>query len=472
VSLPNDDTMSLPVILAWLRVNWGKMVLVGVVCALLALPGALLKSKTYEATSTLLVFPPTFKEIGKPTPAPARDPNAPQGSISEMMPRTLPVEAYKVIALSPPLLAEVIQRVPLEQTGVMGLKGRLAVELVQMGSRSSQGITYTQTLLFHASASDPELAAKTAQAWAEVFKDHVDGLAAKGVGDTFALLDTLHNNTKAELERADLALAEHQKAWNLELLNAQLEAKQTQITEFEATLKQTEVDLAAGEMKVKALEKELADEPEKRVFFRAPSDDAYWIAGLDEGKSKSEPERGLRTEEVNPNYVDIRTAVVTARGETEGFRAKKDAILLKLGELEKEMAALTATLADKTVERDKLTRDSESLKAAYAVVRDEYEKGRMADRTQASDIVIAGKTVAPDSPSSPRSATLVLVAFFFGVFASGALLVMKDISEMAPARNGTNGRLSALPDGAPDEPLDKSESSSRDRGAKTPANPL
>src|SRR5690606_22042260 len=106
-----DDTLSLPVILAWLRANWGKMVLGGVVLAVLVLPVALLKSKTYEATATLLVFPPTFKDSGSDA-----------DSIAEMMPRTLPMEAYKALAMAPSVLDEVIRRVPLENTGVRALR--------------------------------------------------------------------------------------------------------------------------------------------------------------------------------------------------------------------------------------------------------------------------------------------------------------------------------------------------------------
>lgn len=445
MSLPITETLWLPIILAWIRVNLRKIVLGGVVFALLAIPIALLRPKTYDSAATLLVFPPTFKD---------RSPS----SIAEMMPAALPVEAYKAVALSPSLLAEVIQRVPLEKTGIQVLQDRLEVELVQMGSRTTQGsIIYAQALMFHAKANSPELAARTAETWAEVFKEYVDSVATKGVGDTFLLLDALHNNAKTELEQADLALAEHQKAWNLDLVKAQLEAKQKGYTEFEGTLKQTEVALASEEMKLKALEDEFAKEPEKKTYFRAPSDDAYWIAGLqNDGKPKIEPEKGLRTEEPNPNYVQIRTLVVTAKEDIDGLKAKKETILLKLDELKNEIKALTDTFVDKTVERYKLTRESDSLKASYVMVRAEFEKGRMADRTRASDIVIAGKAVAPDEPSGLGNAMIVIAAAFIGMLVTGTFMALKEISEMGPFTGAGTGGLGALmaraPDPAPDGP--------------------
>ena len=449
MSLPFTDALSLPILVTWLRINWVKIVLGGVVCMLLTLPVTWFKSKTYDSAATLLVFPPTFKDHGK-TPVTSDSSSSPD-SIAEMMPRALPVETYKVIALSAPLLDAVIHKVPLEKTGVQALRSRLEVELVQMGVRSSgTGSMYTQALMFHAKARSPELAAKMAEAWAEVFKEQVDDMAAKGVGETFSLLETLHSNAKTELDQADLALAEHLKAWNLDLIEAQLNSKRTQFTEFEADLKKTAVDLASGEMKLKAIEGELAKEPQKNVYFRAPSDDAYWIAGLQNGgEPKTGPDKGLRTEEPNETYIEIRSTGVTDKEEVEGLKARKDMILTMLDDLKKEIDALTATLADKTIERDKLTRESDSLDASYTIVRAEYEKGRMANRTQASDIVIAGKAVVPDEPIGTSRLLIVLAAAFAGMLLTGGVLALKEISEVTPLPGAGAAGLDKITDRAP-----------------------
>lgn len=443
MSLPADDVMSLPIILAWIRANWVKMALGGILCAAIALPVALLKPKTYESSATLLVAPPTFKDRFKP--AVARDPKDQPETISDMMTKALPVEAYKAIALSSPIIEAVIQKVPLEDVGIRQLRERLYVELVQMGSRSPQGIMYTQTIFFHAEAHAAELAAKIAQTWAEIFKQQVDTVAETGIGETFSLLDTLHTDTKSELEKAELALAEHKKAWNLDLIKAQIEAKQKNITKFEDDLKLAEVDLAAADMKVKALDAELAKEPEKKSYFRAPPDDAYWISVLQgDGKPKVKPDQGLLTEIVNQNYVETRNEQVKAKGELESFKAKRDTILAKLDEMRKEIDVLTATFADKTVERDKLMRETQSLKESYTVVRAEYEKGRMAERTQASDIMIAGNAVVPHLPSSPGSLTIVFVAAVLGIVLTGGFLALRDITRMAPVLGAKARGVAAL----------------------------
>jgi capsular polysaccharide biosynthesis protein len=428
LSSPFNDNLSLPVILAWLRVYWGKMILGGVVCAIVALPVSLYRTKSYESTATVLVSPPAFKDH--------------QETISDMMPRTLPVEAYKAIALSPQLLDELIHKIPLENTSVGSLERRLHVELIEMGSRGAQGIQYTKTLMFHAEADKGETAAKIAQAWAEIFKSTVDDVVAKGVDDTFGLLETLHKGTKEDLEKADLALAEHSKAWNLDLLNSQLQANEKDYTDFQTALVQNEVELATAETKLKSLQEDLAKEPEKRVFFRAPSDDVYWNTTLQNGgKPKLQPDQGLRTEEPNPNYVELRTLEVAAKADVEGLKAKRDTTALKLEDLAKKIQEITVTLQDKTVERDALMREADNLKSSYGLVRAEYEKGRMADKTQSSDIVIIGKAVAPKSPSSTSSPKLVVMAAILGTLASGLLLMLKELSEMAPAPVNGQRRL-------------------------------
>lgn len=437
-----DDMLSLPVILAWLRAKAAKIALGGAIFALLAVPIVALRAEVYESTATLLVFPPTFK--GEDARTSTRGTDEELGDIAEMMPRVLPMELYKAIALSPPLLAQIIEQVPLdEETTISGLMNRLEVELIQLGSRSSQGVSYTQALIFRARATEPELAAKTANTWANIFKDHVDSLSAKGVGETFALLQSLHEATKAELDQAEQALAEHKKEWNLELLQAQLEAKQSLLTKFEGQLKETQVELASGEKKLAALEQQMAQEPEKKVYFRAPSDDAYWITGAQSGDTTIEPEKGLRTEEPNPVYIDTRNLIVAANEKVEGLRATAETLVTKQQELDSELDVLSATIAEESVEREHLTRESTSLKESYKLVRNEYEKGRMADRTQASDIAISGQAVTPKVPSSMRSPQLVILAFIVGLIFTTGFLALKDLSEMTPLM-GSNGVASMI----------------------------
>ncbi len=424
-----DNSLSLPIILAWFRVNLTKIILGGIVCALLAVPIVMLKSKTYESSATLLVSPPTFKDRD----GSSRSTGQPEGSIAELMPRTLPMEAYKTIALTAPLLREVKDRVEVE-SGVKSIKRALEVELVKMGGRGAGAAAYTQAIVFHAQAPTPELAAQIAQTWAEVFKERVDEVAAAGVNETYALLETLYENTKTELEETERALAEHRKTWNLELIEARLKAKQAQFTELESSLKQTEIEFASTTAQLAALEEEFAKEPQKYVYWRSPSNDAFWITqGKDGGDPTIEvPSQGLLDESPNANYTQIRDLVVRAKEKLEGLKATKESTLLKLDELEAEMEALSAEFYDKTVERDMLTRELNRLVESNKVVSGEYEMGRMANQTQASDIVIAGDAVPTDQPIGWGGAKIVLVAAFAGMILTSGLMLLKKLSEMVP----------------------------------------
>jgi uncharacterized protein involved in exopolysaccharide biosynthesis len=389
--------------------------------------------RVYDSSATLLVFPPTFKDAVKPASSRSSD------DITEMMPRALPVEAYKAIALSSPLLSQVVAKLHLEKCDVESLRSSLEVELVQLGSRGAMGTSYAQTFIFHAKAQSPEIAAKTAQVWAEVFKEQVDGVAARGAHESFGLLDSLHAATKAELEQAETALVEQKKKWNVDLYRAEIDAKRWQLTEFEGNLKQVEVDLAAEETRLQSLTEELAKEPQKNTYFRAPSDDAYWLADKGNGPAVTEPEKGLRTEEVNSNYVELRKREIESKGSAAELRARKDALVSKLDELQKEIASLTETLVDKALEQDRFTRDVDNLKTSYGMVRADYEKGRMADQTQASDIQIAGNAVVPSKPSSGSRSLKVIMAAFMGMMVTGGFLLFKELSELPTARGANSG---------------------------------
>ncbi len=446
--MPNVDMLSLPVLVAWLRANWLKIILGGVVLALIAIPLALMKARVYESTATLLVFPPGFQD--GTTTIVTRDPSTEFESVAAMTPRQLPVEMYETIAFSPALLSRVIEEIPLENTSVQGLRWRLRLE--QPSSRASQSTPYSQPLTFHAKAGTPELAARMAQTWAEQFKAQVDEVAVQGVGETFSLLEALHTDTRSELEQADRALAEHRKAWNLDLIKAQLQAKQKQYTEFERLLKQTEVDLASSRMQVEVLEGELAEEPQKYIYFRAPSDDAYWITAAESGgKPQVQPDQGLRSEEPNESYVEIRGMLAEAKEELGGHEAAREAVLIKLQELMGEISSLTTTFAEQTVERDRLTRESESLKASYAVVRTSYEKGRVAERTLASNITVLGTAEVPNAPSGPGHVKTVYLAGVVGMIVTAGLLFLKEISDAAVFPGGRPSGHTDQPSGPSSE---------------------
>ncbi len=52
----------------------------------------------------------------------------------------------------------------------------------------ARGTVYFQILLFHARSESPQLAAQSAETWADLFKKRVDELALRGIEDTYKLV--------------------------------------------------------------------------------------------------------------------------------------------------------------------------------------------------------------------------------------------------------------------------------------------
>jgi hypothetical protein len=388
-----------------------------IVCAVAALNGALLFPGQYVSTATIIVTSPAFKEA--PVPGTPQQP-APQG-IGDLLPPPLPVEAYKAVALSPALMGTLIASLELEDVDVSDLRKRMDVELVQLGSRSVQtGVAYAPALLFHARASREAEADALAHAWTEAFQKQVDEVARRNLGAAFESLEALNTRFQEDVRRSDDVIEAHRKAWNIELMKAEIVSEQTLLTELKAQRIRLDIKLAAAEMRQKALEEELSREPQKHVYFRAPSDDVYWLAGL-EGPA---PEAGLRTEEPNQNYTATRSSLINTREDAAGLRSERETAQVKIGELDAKLKELVALWAEQSAERERLEREQESLRVNCGLVRSEYEKGRMAQQTLASNIVLCGTATAPTGPS-PAGTTLV--ATVIGALFTAGVIAFKPL---------------------------------------------
>ena len=94
--------------LALVLYRWKFVLASALACAMAGAASYLLLPKSYEASVMLLVFPPSFKTSTAVTAKSATEagqegPTA-ADAISEMMTQTLPIEAYRSIAVSRDLL--------------------------------------------------------------------------------------------------------------------------------------------------------------------------------------------------------------------------------------------------------------------------------------------------------------------------------------------------------------------------------
>ncbi len=426
--------------------NLGTIAAITGVCAVVAVVLLLVLPREYESSVTLLVRPVLLKEPESGSPQNARQ--APKPELAEMMPRTLPVETYRDIALSRELISRVRDKLTLEDMSIEQLARNLRVELLQLGERSpTRGTLYSQLMMFYARAKTPQLAADIVREWANLFKQRVDSLMWSGIDESATLMDSMYTSSKSELGRAEDALEKFQKTWNLSLMQQQRTSKETLRTKLEEELDNTEIQIAAAEAHLAALEQELAREERIDTLFKAPPDETFWDQMLNPPESGEAvaitPEVGLRSQQLNPNYTATKNAQVQAKKELDGLLKKRDQIIAKIDELEAEIKQLQLDLAEQEKIHKRLTRDVATFEQTYILVASKKEKAKIAKTTEkTSDIQIAANAVVPQQPVGPRRLVKLVLSVVVSVFLATAYVVARDFFQSVV---GTVPSESAIP---------------------------
>jgi len=416
--------------------NWYKVAVGAVACAVAGALFTLLTPPTYQSTATLLVYPPLFKEIEESTTA-RRSPEQMQLQLDEMMPRTFPVETYQIIAKSEGLIKEVIDALELEGALVEEISAKLTVELVQIGRRTAQrGTVYAQTILFHARAKSPKLAADLARTWADKFKARIDDLGRTGIDETYLLIQSMWTKTKGDLDAAEKAYEKWRMGWNLDLMRLEKSSKEKSLTLLEDQLDTTEIQLADASGQVAALQQILKDEHKIEALNKAPSDDAYWIlkkSASTTGENAIGSQDVLRTEEYNPNYTVARNLEIAAQRTVQGLQGKREKLISKVTELREEIAKLHKDIAEQETVEKQLQRDVTTFETTYQLVASKFEKGKIAKTSPTSYIEIAGKAVEPGRPTGSRRLLKVAAATLVGALLGIAYVVADYSIRMSPS---------------------------------------
>jgi len=428
--MKQEERESMPNYVRLVLVNWYKVVAGMLICAIVGTIFALRMPRTYEATAMLLVYPPFFKEADVSTRA--RTDAEAKLDLDEMMPRTFPVETYKVIAKSKEIVKAIIDKLKLDVT-VEGLSDKLEVELVKVGTR---GTSYSRTILFHARSSDPQRAKQVADNWASLFKEKVDKLAQNGMKGTADLIGEMWINTKGDLEKAEDELEKFTKESNLDLMKARKESKEKLLTTLETDLNNTQINIATASGELAALRTELGKEEKIEKLFKAPPDAAIWV--LEKTPRGDEtgtigPKDGFLTEEYNPSYTPARNQEILEQSKLQGLEGKREELVSAIQDLNSEIEDLQKEIAEKETEFTQLTRNVTTVQSTYELVAAKHEKGKIALSSIASDIQIAAEAVEPEKPVGTRRLFIVAAAALIGALIGVGYVIAEYSLRVGPA---------------------------------------
>lgn len=399
--------------------NLPKILFGVVVCGAVSSIFVFWSPDTYEASGTVYVYPPLFRSVAG-GPAQGDDTRG----LAELMPSMLPLETLNSLAMSNGLFVKLIDELALENTTVESVKAKCSTEMTPI-SASRGAVRYAQSISLMARSTDPEEAAKIVSAWARLFKDSVDEVTVGQLEGTYKLVESMWTKSKENLEEAENAADLFREAWNLELMKAQMTEKEKLLTRLESEQVQLEMDIAASQATLKSIGEELLEETKIETTFQAPPDVAYWLNKKgDSNDEEMGPDTGLRTEELNPIYLFFRQEEIAALSSLKGHESRKETLVAKRSELEKEIEDLRSIFVSKSTEEIRLTREVETSTVTYDLASKSLEKGKLAEMSRTSDIHLANDVIVPSKPRGIRNFHEMFLAGLMGGILSTAFVLL------------------------------------------------
>lgn len=378
----------------------------------------LLIPKTYEATATIFVTPPTFS--------------------SQLKSPALSVEAYAQLAESDYIVDlvrnEVLQKTQSDEYGDL----RIAL----YASRVPQQ-PYLPLIGLVVEATTPKQTQEIANIWARRFVEEQAKIAASSTAisvnfivDEFPKASRALHDVETELQAlqarhaGELSAARTQAGVELKRVVADGQAKN--VVSLEERLAQTRFELQSAKQRLAQLEPELSRTPQYVVLSKAITDDALWQRIAQANGGAIPPEivgQRLESQEINPVYLEVSQQVAVER-------VKFNSLVPLEKELIQQIAA-AASMADQTradlfaselkianlerqqkLEQSALERRIEEVRARFKPLSERIGEAEIARAQTDPDLRLGALAPLPSIPVRPNLLVNVAVAAAVGLLLS------------------------------------------------------
>ena len=303
-------------------------------------------------------------------------------------------------------------------------------------------------------SSDPELGARVLNTLANLYLEkHVAVHRPPGALDFFRQQAQEYERGLATAQARLISFSHDQG-----VVSAEVEKGITlqKLTEFDATLRQTEAAIAETEQRIRTLEALAASTPARIVTQVRSSDDAVLLGQLSSSLLSLELKRIELLQKFNPEYrpvqeveaqiVDVRTAIAAAeksprREETTDRDSTHDWVSSELAKAKADLAGLRAraeataltvqayqerarSLERKEIVQADLIRTAKAMEQDYLLYLQKQEEARISDaldRRRIVNVAIAEAATVPSIPSNSRL-LIVLMGGLLAAFVSMGLV--------------------------------------------------
>lgn len=456
---------------------------------LLALVATALMPKTYRATATLILTPPTFSTDLKPAP--------------------LNTETYSALVESSFIKEKVKEA--LVKKGISSPDKPLTGMRVEIYP-SRDRVHYRPLIDLVVQANSPERAQKIADTWADVAVRETQGLATKNQAGTLAFIQNEYPSTKKRLSDLEAVLKETQDEfdrkilkrenswdrkiadfearWNLDSQRKRLDSLQSELTGDKqstsvvidsgsetgavrkglvAQIHDVQLNIRRTQETIKSLKQQLRSVPQFVVITKSLPDDLLLQklgTEASTGAARRLEQLKLQSQELNPVHQRMLQRLVDAQVSYESLVPHEKNLQIHIDSLSKQIDDLNRIILEKELalaemRRQKtadlnqlkrqrgtkvaeLQRQVDSAGAMFKELSEKYEAARLAKAEEDTDIKVGVYAGKPDHPVNPGTMLVLVLAGGTGFILSTLAVILIEFTRSA-AEKGSGKPSQRLP---------------------------
>jgi len=379
--------------------HWLLILVVTLLAGAAALAVSLLSSARYEATATVLVTRPLYQFQFSPAIQNLAD----NAGAQQALTGKAAVDLANGDALLQQVLLGVGDNLPADERNLFTLRNMLKAKTGSDPSVINLSVTNR----------DAQRVAEIANTWATLYVRQVNDLYGKSA-DQFKFFEGLLTQAKNDLEAADQALLEFQKRNDLAVLQAQMTAKQSALSNYLGLNE----SLILLQQNVKNLQDQLARRPAD-----SPSslgDDLAQLMLQVNAFSAQASSLPIQLQMPNSGRLSDRTvgqqaaylADLAKTVESKQAEVKKQAEALPA-----EIRALQGQIQETSTEAARLTRQRDLAQNVYTTLAQKVKETQISTQDTSGIVRLAGSAVTPERPMSRKLLTNVLLGLALGLMA-------------------------------------------------------
>ena len=323
-----------------------------------------------------------------------------------------PLEAFPDLAMSDPLLVQLIDQLPEEQ--------RLTLTQLRKMVGVSAG-SDPSIIKLTVENKDPGMAADLANTWAELFVTWANEIYGYQGDEQLVFFEARMSEAGGQLEAAEQALIDFQADNRISILNNELLATQQTQADYLAKKRQTELILQDVESLIPQLGEDNLSNPIAAERLASILLQIRALGGTSATATMPVQIQLNLDGQTDPGGVNNQETIIQLRNM---LVAQNSQIEVRLASLEPQILSLQQEQYQMEVLNNRLNRDLEVAEETYTTLARTVDEKRITSENTTSGVKLAGRSTVPERPNSPNIVLNAIVAGMAGLFLSTLAIIL------------------------------------------------